>query len=488
VSDSRFRLSLITIESEGREELVFAEAVEDPPWGGSQCTSDTRHPLTFPTGRTTIFRFVVAPISEASLLSICEQAAEGTFTFETIIVTCDQLVARPGVLIPAGSVSEQSLSPDHSFTYRLLEHYSPKERVLYELRASRHYPAISVFICKHAGIDLGTFTDRVGNLLVFRRVSSWRLETSAPLDKQHRWIRAIEGDTLASQTLRLRSRFYEYGELMDETISELPSSGAMFTLPSAATAFEFSLFDPDNGSLLAADAGNFVNEISVSTSLVQDDAFTLKGVTHTVRWIPQDRPGAVADLKTPWRVRTRLRGVRALQEAEARQVRISDGTDRIAIIAMLRGILVKSPTHVEIWDPYFSGDDVIEFLPWISPLSQCRILCGNKAHGISNIASSQNVENIKTQLTLVRGLPRSRNINLRFRVKRDLSNPRAWKAIYHDRFLLSDIGAWVLGTSLNSIGNKPGAIVELQNPEQLLGMFDDEWSRPTEAHECQVSL
>jgi hypothetical protein len=484
----RFRLSLVTLELDGLEHLVFAEAVEEKPWGGATSASDTRRVLTLTTGRQLPFRFVVAPMKEALLIALCQQAERGSFAFGTLSVICDQLIARPAVLVPAGSASEGSLSPDNAFTYRLLEHYSPKETTLYELRATRQYPAIVQFIGAHAGIDLGTFTDRVGNFLAFWRISPWRLETRAPLDQQHRWVRALEGAALPTRMLRLRTRFFEYGELMEETISDLPPSGAHFQLPTDATAFDLSLFDPMTGVLLAADGGRFLTGFGVSTRISQDETFVVRGVSHTVQWVHSDSPGPVVDLNKPWRTRSGLRRVRALHAAEARQVRISDGTDRVNVVTMLRDILVQAPTHVEIWDPYFCANDVLDFLPWIAPFAKCRVLCGTRLTRTAHVATSPCIAALQLQLAVVRTLPSSRNVELRYRVAQHASTPTTWNPIYHDRFLVTDSGAWVLGASLNGIGNKPGAIIALQNPEQLLGMFDDEWNRPVPPPEFEVSL
>src|SRR5205085_5250927 len=136
---------------------------------------------------------------------------------------------------------------------------------------------------------------------------------------------------------------------------------------------------------------------------------------------------------------------------------ISDGSDRADVVSMLRDIMAKAPTHVEIWDPYFCGSDVLGFLPWVAPFAKCRVLCGTRLTRTAQVATSPAIQDLQTQLAALRALQNSRNVELRFRV---LQNPRVattWNAIYHDRFLLTDSGAWVLGASLNGIGNKSGA-------------------------------
>jgi hypothetical protein len=206
------------------------------------------------------------------------------------------------------------------------------------------------------------------------------------------------------------------------------------------------------------------------------------GKTHSVSWTEWDGPPLdQIDQRAPWEERSHLRALRTRRLREHWGVRVFKQGERTAAVDMIREIIRQSgnSSFLYVWDPYFDSSAARDFLGWLPRKTACQILCGNhkglSPKSLIPLDSQQPLARMKTALNILRGPPQSRQIACRFRVK--LGSKR-YDPIYHDRFIITRETAWVLGTSLNSIGKKAGSIVELLDPDPLRWLFEDEWSSP----------
>jgi hypothetical protein len=243
------------------------------------------------------------------------------------------------------------------------------------------------------------------------------------------------------------------------------------------------LFDAKTGRLLAHEAGALFGGpgqirmgISTTAELVTDSS----GTAHSVSWIQWDGPGFDRiDQKAPWGQRSRLRALRTRKLQERSDVRIFKPGERDAALGMLREIIRKTEdsTFLYIWDPYFDSSVILDFLGWMPPKTACRILCGKPANRqkgqLVEAAYNRLFTDCRSALAALRLSPKSRQIDCRFRVR---PTPSRYLAVYHDRFIITQNAAWVLGASLNGIGRKEGSIVQLLDPDPLRWLFEDEWA------------
>jgi len=133
-----------------------------------------------------------------------------------------------------------------------------------------------------------------------------------------------------------------------------------------------------------------------------------------------------------------------------------------------------SSSFVYIWDPYFNVSAALDFLSWVDPRVNCRILCGApfKSNGAVSLKDESMPVSIASVLARLRSAPLLKRVECKFKVKKD---GKQYRALYHDRFIITRTAAWFLGASLNGIGTKVGAVVRLSNPDPLRWRFEDEW-------------
>jgi hypothetical protein len=144
-------------------------------------------------------------------------------------------------------------------------------------------------------------------------------------------------------------------------------------------------------------------------------------------------------------------------------------------MAHLRALLqtLEAP-EVRIWDPYFCPKDVLDFLGWVHPDTSIRILCGSTSNNLNGV--SRSTADIRLSLASLIAGPPPRKIVGKFRVSKPVRAGGRFLTIYHDRFIITDQAAWLLGSSLNSIGTKPGVVLQLIDPLRLRQLFDEEWN------------
>jgi hypothetical protein len=331
------------------------------------------------------------------------------------------------------------------------------------------------------GLNLAQNSDRIGNFLRFDRLSSWNIDRQTSLQDEGCWVRALHSGPRPQDDLVLNARFLAGNEIVAEETVSLPIGGVAIGLGHDYSTVSLGLFDAKTGRLLAREAGavfggagQMRTGISTTAELVTDSSAT----AHSVSWIQWNGPGfSRIDQKAPWGQRSRLCALRTRRLQERADVRLFKRGERNAALGMIREVIQKSEDSkfLYIWDPYFDASVVLDFLGWLPPKTACRILCGKPPGPGSNrqafeVAYNGLFTDLRNALTPLRQPPKSRQIDLRFRVS------GAHRPIYHDRFIITQDAAWVLGASLNGIGNKEGSIVQLLDPDPLRWLFEDEWA------------
>jgi hypothetical protein len=132
-----------------------------------------------------------------------------------------------------------------------------------------------------------------------------------------------------------------------------------------------------------------------------------------------------------------------------------------------------------VFDAYFDEKAAQNLLGWIHPDTKCRVLCGA---GRDAGDAAKKATLLGTHLAALRVGPPARKIEAKFRVVPNGLPPKGKGAqrvgcLYHDRCIIADGAAWVLGSSLNSIGSKWALIMQLRDASRLRWLFEDEWVR-----------
>lgn len=158
-------------------------------------------------------------------------------------------------------------------------------------------------------------------------------------------------------------------------------------------------------------------------------------------------------------------------------------------------------TRLWVWDPYFSGKDALEFLPYVGdPSVPVRVLTSLSTAVAARATAAKSTgflaslcEKIRLRVPAARpsGGDAGPSHNARAQLLEAtsaLAQPRgngpgmtdiAVKvgARFHDRFLVTDARCWQLGCSFNQIGNVYGTIVEFPYADLIVKAFDHEWNR-----------
>jgi hypothetical protein len=411
------------------------------------------------------------------------------------------LVSRPAVLMGAlyGAVEDagESLHPDGRRTYEVHEWWEKDEAVMQCLWNTRRFKQIGELAELRTKIALHRISDRIGNFAVFKRHSSWRLDSKTDPATNERWVRAVsDSGEEPGGALTLLVRFIDGNETVREQLLDLPPAGVSVHCPHDYGAMLLALYEKDTGTLLAREHGSLMGGGNVRMGAGQTQVLTdSKGKQHTVEWTHWDGPPLDAiNPDRPWQRREQRRPSRNLQLREHEAARLFDDGQRADVLEHLRSILAaECGGFLYLWDPYFNEDVCVDILQWLNPDVKCRILCGGslqaeRAHRTTppSAAGLPEVQLIARGLATLRNGPPSRTVECKHRVY-PKANGR-FAPYYHDRFLITDGSAWILGSSLNSLGNKIASVVRLVEPDRLRWMFDDEWAAAPPANVAESTL
>jgi len=370
------------------------------------------------------------------------------------------------LLSPIYSLSnEYTLHPDNKFTYKLKEWWDKEEKTLHKLWHTRKIIDIGERIQKETGIAIHYLTDRIGNFLIFERLSSWYLDSRPDLRKSSRWIRPLfDGDT-PSTPLLLQCKFMSENETITESIHDIDEQGIEIPVNQSYSEISFSLFNKYNGELLSYEQGGVLSDNLITRTghkiKAPEDAKGSDGKYRKIEWTDWENISNLKITERPWIKRFNMRKVRNDILNERKKVFIWQEGKRDEVSDYIRELIrERAKAFIYIWDPYFNDIAAKDFLYEIPPWVECKILCGfpNKNQLFIN------------ELRTLKSFPWNKIIECKYRVKNN-------RPIYHDRFLITKDYAWILGSSFNSIGKKAGAILQILNADRIRWEFEDEWNK-----------
>jgi hypothetical protein len=135
----------------------------------------------------------------------------------------------------------------------------------------------------------------------------------------------------------------------------------------------------------------------------------------------------------------------------------------------LRGLIRRhAKARLWIWDPYFGGLDAVTFLPHVAdPSVAVRVLTSVGAAPTESAADA--IAQLKEAIGEL-AKPRGRGPGMTgIEVRRGYG--------FHDRFLITDVSCWQLGTSFNHIGSAYSTLIEFPHAEVVQSAFEREWAR-----------
>jgi hypothetical protein len=142
----------------------------------------------------------------------------------------------------------------------------------------------------------------------------------------------------------------------------------------------------------------------------------------------------------------------------------------------IQNILATARRSALVVDPYFSADDVKMWLPSVTgQAAEIRVLTSSK--GLQQIA----ITGASEKGTALEALHLERLRSEIANGERDrLLNPTALrlmrgKPAIHDRFILADDRAWLLGSSLNEFGSRGTMLVALPAPAEVSAEIENIW-------------
>jgi len=152
----------------------------------------------------------------------------------------------------------------------------------------------------------------------------------------------------------------------------------------------------------------------------------------------------------------------------------------------IRKVIGAAKTKVLLVDPYFTALGAKLYLPWVTGSGvQNEILTSSK--GLREISLTDEGDEMggtkwaKRELAHLEAL--SNELNHAVAARR--VNSTLVKVMggdspaIHDRFLVVDESAWLLGSSLNSFGTRGTMMVELPSPEAVVPELVHVWKDPT---------
>ena len=376
---------------------------------------------------------------------------------------------RPRVAVPAGHASSvdhgSTLHPDHRYSYALSEWWDTEGTLVDKLWNTRGFRAIGAAISAETGLDLHTTSHYIGNFLRFDRLSNWWIDSQTDPDSGERWVRGLtEPEPTASEGLPLLQwRFSDAFETISggnrrTTHGRSPYSIQGGLLGRLVFSLRPEVWPPGLHSIRRLSLRMRLVAASVERNGIVTDA---GGTHHFVSWSPWPggSPRRPIDKKRPWTERTRMR---LLRNAKLRETaRIFQPGQRADAVDFLRTIVSRRTSEfLFVWDPYLDEVGVRDVLNWLHPNVECRALCGFLPGSKKQPPTAAlTVVNLRAALSDLRTKAPVRAVECKYRIRAKTRRP-----IYHDRFLITRDAAWMLGTSLNSIGTKVGGVVELDPP------------------------
>ncbi|MYM96067.1 VPA1262 family N-terminal domain-containing protein [Duganella vulcania] len=375
---------------------------------------------------------------------------------------------------------------------------------------------LSVWLGTLLPLNLSRVPDRIGDIVLQVPANAlmveFRRRPGAPVDLQVAWNPCI-----APRAVAVDYRVEQEG-LISLQRAPLPVGHLQWQIPPLAGSLQFSVYDTENGMLLAATAPSQVHTKtrtieSYNSTLVEPRRFSVEEpgrqiVTHKVAvWEPSGggRAAWTAMLprETDWRGRRELKEKMKQLIESRRFLQYGQGTahaqaEQMRALQDLRELIrTVNQGAVYLWDPYLSANDILNTLTFCTDTgTELRALTSTKgaslhetgaqtrqADGVPDMSDdSKRQKWIETQH---RTLETAFETPARMRLEYRLSSTE--KGSFHDRFLIfPGLGrdrtrAWSLGASINHIGAQHCIVQEVAYPEPVQQAFEDFWQQSQDA-------
>lgn len=270
---------------------------------------------------------------------------------------------------------------------------------------------------------------------------------------------------------------------------------------------EVELYDASTNTILDRESGVPLRGMSFTMNVEPKDVDSsvsferMDGTTHNRRI--HARWGLLltshVDPAPSWEVAERLDSIRREQEDLYRRGRLfvyrGGSTERERAVQDVKYLIrTRMEGYLDIWDPYFGGEEAVEFVPSVydsnmpiriltsldtTPEEKHASCTGAPLHPVAaasgpaprqSSAKELKIRNLKTAVAKLRrpadNLPGLTNIRC-----------RRGSSYFHDRFILTNNACWQLGCSLNQLGGVVSTIVEFPYPDLIQRAFDDNWNQ-----------
>lgn len=472
--DLEVTLVLLRERSNGTLKLWFAQAVpsEDSP-------SPTWTPITAwgqRVGNAYDLWFWRRVVSAGEWLTLLQRAEESGVLPTNSHEIAIRLVPRPPVYLPATD-AQDALSPCHEEGACLWEWWDADKAVV-KLLAEDRVQKINAHIRQTLGVDLDSWKDRLGNVLV---IVPNGIRTSLYQDSESGCL--VVRTTLTpgeAAAYELEVRGWDGEDLIVALRTPLQRHSVLLQDVPVCQRIEVSVWK--DGALVHHEpARAFIRALSLTMGM---HVGSRGGVPYTRR--------AASSLMgspdpQPW---TRLQRERAVDNRRAELARrpslkfyAPDGTpaQRSEAVDDLLRIMNSAEASLRIWDPYF-GRDLDDPSKQGTPEDDLYFL-----EQISDLDVSIQLLTSTDDWTASGGSARIMAQTQRFQSELSASPSRfgrvAWRAwvrskdtAFHDRFIIVDEKqVWLLGSSFNGLGKKHTTLVQVEYPQEILVAFDRIW-------------
>lgn len=236
--------------------------------------------------------------------------------------------------------------------------------------------------------------------------------------------------------------------------------------PQPVQQIGWEMIHPDRGVIAAMPMTGFIRSIGMNIGVMgrtvriegkDGRGKTAPSSTRIVQEVSRDSSSQIGTPLTP--------AGRLSEGAEARRsIRASTSELWLDDPTLARDVLHRILTHarksIMLVDPYADGVDLAQYGA-SSAGATIRMLTAEKSAGAAET------------VTVQEGMARLREL------KRNVEVRRMPEAALHDRFLVVDDAIWLLGASLNGLGNRATVLVRLSAPQPVRERLEQLWAAAT---------
>ncbi|MBL0404040.1 hypothetical protein JKG68_08700 [Microvirga aerilata] len=365
----------------------------------------------------------------------------------------------------------------------------------------RRLQALSDAVSQDVPMAFAGLADLLGDIVIQLPVTILAPSVEAPRGAEHSEVKVAWRRRSAPRDLVVAARNRWDELLIGAAVSQGFRDTANLPINGHRQSVESETWDTTTGRLISA---------TVSTSTLKTIEVDVHEVQHEPRlFAAPDLDGEPQRGRVELtRTRTIVVGEEAVQDAnywlsrrqdleERRRLtetrdfvqyrsRSGSSDERVRALTDLRFLINKhGEAGVDLWDPYLTGEDLLQTLFWCShgdaPLRGLTDGRDPPSSEPPDDAAPREPTTLRVafphrqRAVLERDKGNCQGLHLEYRTRR---GPKGWG--FHDRFLIFPNGrdgprAWSLGTSVNSLGKAHHILQRVSNPAMVAGAFQDLW-------------